>query len=110
VIEMQQLPGSQYRIQFGVKGWAAIAVGLIAFIAVAAALAIGFVLVALPMIVLAPAIYWFMPKRKVFFVENPDAKKPTSGPNGSPPGTIIDGTCREAESVETGGKTKAAGD
>jgi hypothetical protein len=60
---MQQLPSSQYRMQFGIKGWAAIAIGLTAFIAVATLLAIGFLFVALPMIVLAPLIYWFMPKR-----------------------------------------------
>jgi hypothetical protein len=97
---MQQLPGSQYRIQFGLKGWAAIVIGLTAFIAVAAALAIGFLFIALPMIVLAPVLYWFMPKRKVFFVGTPGTIKQTNDASGSPPGTVIDGTFREIDSKQ----------
>jgi hypothetical protein len=93
----QQLPGSQYRIQFGVKGWAAVAVGLTAFIAVAAALAIGFVFIALPVIALAPLIYWFMPKRKISAMINPGATAVKNDANGSPPGTIIDATFREID-------------
>ena len=51
---MPQLSGSPYRIQFGIKGWAALVGGLAIFIAVATALVIGFFFVVLPMIVLPP--------------------------------------------------------
>lgn len=60
---MQQLPGSQYRLQFGLKRWVTIAVGLAIFIAVAIFLSIGFFFVVLPMILLAPIIYYFTPKK-----------------------------------------------
>ena len=91
---MQQLPGSQYRIKFGLKAWALIAVGLTAFIAVAIGLAIGFFFIALPMIIVAPFIYWFMPKRKIHFVESPGTTGVVYDANDSSPGTIIDGEFR----------------
>ena len=94
---MQQLPGSQCRIQLGIKGWAAIAIGLTAFIAVATVLAIGFFFVVLPMVILAPLIYWLMPKQRVFFVGSPGASKPMNDANDSTPGPIIDGTYREID-------------
>ena len=91
----QQLPGSQYRVQFGIKGWALVAVGVTAFIAVATALAIGFFFIALPMIILSPLLYWFMPKRKINVVINPGATGVVYDADDSTPGTIIDGTYRE---------------
>ena len=60
---MQQLPGFQYRLQIGLKGWASIVVGLAVFIAITSFLAVGFLFVVLPMIVLSPVIYYFRPKK-----------------------------------------------
>lgn len=104
---MQQLPGSQYRIQFGAKGWLAIALGLIAFIAVAIALAIGFFFIALPLIVLAPLLYWFMPKRKIGSVINPGATGVVYDATDSARGTIIDG---EFKVIDTGPVKSTSGD
>lgn len=94
---MQQLPGPQYRIQFGIKGWLAIAFGLVAFIAVATALTVGFFFIALPMIILAPLVYWFMPKRKIGAVINPGVTGVVYDANDSAPGPIIDGTFSESD-------------
>ena len=96
---MQQLPGSQYRVQFGIGGWAKIVAGLAIFVALIAFLAVGFLFVVLPMIVLAPIIYWFMPKRKVFFVGSPWATGPTNDAKQSAPGDIIDGEFRVIEEL-----------
>ena len=90
---MLQLPGSQYRLQFGLKGWASIIVGLVIFIAVATFLAIGFLFVVLPMIVLAPVIYYFMPRKSGHVMRAPEMRE-TSEVKG---GAVIDGEYRVIE-------------
>lgn len=47
----------------GLRGWAAIAAGL-AFLVAVAFLAIGLVMFVLPIMLLAPIVYWLLPKPK----------------------------------------------
>jgi len=54
---------SPIRIQFGVRGWAAIVAAVIVLGAVTV-LAVGFLVFLLPVLILAPVLYWFMPKPK----------------------------------------------
>src|ERR1700692_1646231 len=94
---MQQLSGSQYRLQFGLKGWASIIVGLAIVIAVATFLAIGFLFVVLPMIVLAPVIYYFTPRKSEHVMRAPETTgtmRETSEVKG---GAVIDGEYRVIE-------------
>lgn len=58
---MQQLP--PVRIQFGLRGWAAIILGL-AIIGAVAFLAIGLLIFLLPVMLLSTLLYWFLPKPK----------------------------------------------
>jgi len=67
---MQRLPNSPVRIQFGVRGWAAVAVGL-AILVAATLLAIGFLFLVLPVVLLAPILFWFLPKPKIYKVGSP---------------------------------------
>ena len=60
---MPLLPNSPIRIQFGLRGWAAIAVGMAILVAIAL-LAIGFLVFLLPVLLIAPILYWLMPKPK----------------------------------------------
>ena len=55
---MQQLRGSGTRIQFGLKGWAAVGVGF-AVILTIALLAIGLFIFMLPALILAPVLFYF---------------------------------------------------
>jgi hypothetical protein len=55
------------RIQFGFRGWAAIAAALVILITVATAiafLAVGLFVFLLPALLIAPILYWLMPKPK----------------------------------------------
>jgi hypothetical protein len=94
---MQQLPGSQYRLQFGLKGWATIVVGLAIFIAVATFLAIGFFFVVLPMIVLAPIIYYFTPRKAARVMTTSETMRRMRMTGEEEGGTIIDGEYRVIE-------------
>ena len=96
---MQQLPGSQYRLQFGLKGWASIIVGSAILIAVATFLAIGFFFVVLPMILLAPVIYYFMPRKSWHVVRTPETMGTRMVPDEVKGGAVIDGEYRV---IETG--------
>lgn len=58
---MPQLPNSPIRIQFGFRGWAAVAVAM-AILATVAFLAIGIFVFLLPVLIVAPILYWLMPK------------------------------------------------
>ena len=102
---MQQLPKSQYRIRFGLRGWAAVVLGLATFMAVAAFLTIGFLFVVLPMIVLAPVIYHFLPKKSVYVVATPDSMERTAQKSDR---AIIDGDYRVIEAKAGGEKSQAA--
>ncbi len=96
-MKMHQPPGSQYRLRFGLKGWALIIVGLAVLITVAVFLAIGFFLVVLPMIVLAPVIYYFMPRNGGHIVRTPETIG-TMGTTGEVKrGAVIDGEYRVIE-------------
>jgi UPF0716 family protein affecting phage T7 exclusion len=94
---MQQLPGSQYRLQFGLRGWASIIIGLAIFIAIATFLAIGFFVVVLPMIVLAPAIYYFMSRKSGHVVSTPETVGTMSANGEVKGGAVIDGEYRVIE-------------
>ena len=94
---MQQLPGSQYRLQFGLKGWASIIVGSAILIAVAAFLAIGFFFVVLPMILLAPVIYYFMPRKSWHVARTPETMGTMRVPDEVKGGAVIDGEYRVIE-------------
>ena len=54
---------SPIRIQFGFRGWAAIAFAL-AILAAAALLAVSVFVLLLPALLIAPILYWLMPKPK----------------------------------------------
>ena len=62
---MQRLPNSPFQFRVGVRGWAAIAVGA-AILAVVALLAIGFFILLLPLVLLAPILFWFLPKPRIY--------------------------------------------
>jgi hypothetical protein len=94
---MQQIPGSQYRLQFGLKGWGAIVAGLAILIAVTVFLAIGFFFVVLPMIVLAPVIYYFMPKKIGRVVRSPETIGSMWTTGEVKRRTVIDGEYRVIE-------------
>ena len=81
---MQRLPNSPLQFQFGVRGWAAIAVG-VAILAVAAFLAIGFLILILPVVLLASILFWFLPKPKFYRVGARSEKPPVTE------ATIIEG-------------------
>jgi hypothetical protein len=97
VVEMRELPGSQYRLQFGLKGWTSIIVGLAIFIAVATFLAIGFFFVVLPMILLAPVIYYFMPWKSEQFMRKPETIRTIMATGEVKGGAVIDGEYRVIE-------------
>jgi len=77
---------SPVRIQFGLRGWAAIVVGL-AIVGAIAFLAIGLLVFLLPVLILSPVLYWLMPKHGRNRV-GPAEKEPAGGT------TIIDGNFR----------------
>jgi hypothetical protein len=81
---MQRLPNSPIQFQFGVRGWAAIAVGL-AILAVVTFLAIGFLILILPVVLLASILFWFLPKPKFYRVGTRSEKPPVAE------ATIIEG-------------------
>ena len=81
---MQRLPNSPLQFQLGVRGWAAIAVGVVT-LAVAAFLAIGFLVLILPVVLLASLLFWFLPKPKFYRVVTRPEKPPATQ------ATIIEG-------------------
>jgi hypothetical protein len=76
---------SPLRIQFGLRGWAAIAAALVLLAAVIF-LAIGLFVFLLPVLLLAPILYWLLPKPKIYRISNP-----ASAAEGA---TVIDGEFR----------------
>jgi len=81
---MQRLPNSPIQFQFGVRGWAAIAVGL-AILALVTFLAIGLFILILPVLLLAPILFWFLPKPRFHRVGAWSEKPPVTE------ATIIEG-------------------
>ena len=81
---MQQIPNSPIQFQLGVRGWAAIAVG-VAILAVVTFLAIGFLILILPVVLLASILFWFLPKPKFHRVSAWSEKPPVTD------ATVIEG-------------------
>jgi hypothetical protein len=81
---MRRLTNSPSQYQFGLRGWAAVTVGL-AILAAVAFLAIGFVVLILPVMLLAPILFRFLPKSKFYKVSSPVEKPPATG------ATVIEG-------------------
>jgi hypothetical protein len=96
---MQQLHGSGTKIQFGLKGWAAIGVGF-AVVLATALLAIGLFIFMLPVLILAPAVFYFTHRSKTF----PRAAQ-RSTDHRSSQGAIIDGEFRVIDSDDNAGKS-----
>jgi 4-hydroxybenzoate polyprenyltransferase len=64
---MQEFNNQRIQLKFGIKGWMAIGVGVAILGAITTAvvlLAVGLFVFTLPMLILAPLIYWLVPKRK----------------------------------------------
>ena len=97
---MPQLPNSPIRIQFGLRGWAAIAVGL-AILGAVAFVAVGLFIFFLPLLLLAPVLYWLLPKPKIYRVGNPAAKRANDA-------TIIDGEFRVIDATSEGNSEPAS--
>src|ERR1700677_4641703 len=74
---MQRLPNSPFRFQFGVRGWAAISVGLAIF-AVIGLLAVGFLFLVLPVALFASIVFWFLPKPRIHKVGSPSDEPPAA--------------------------------
>jgi hypothetical protein len=81
---MRQLPKFPLRIQFGVRGWAVIAVA-VAIFATFTFLAIGIFVLFLPVLLIAPILFWFLPKPKLYPI-GPSLEKPRISD-----ATVIDG-------------------
>jgi hypothetical protein len=74
---MRRLSNSPFQYRFGLRGWAAVAVGL-AILAAISFLAIGFVVLILPVVLLAPIFLRFLPKSKFYRVSSPVEKPPAT--------------------------------
>jgi hypothetical protein len=96
---MPQPHNSPVRVQFGLRGWAAIVTAVIVLGAVTV-LAFGFLVFMLPVLILAPVIYWLVPKPKVYRVNNPAEKEVAGGT------TIIDGDFRVISGGASEGKSE----
>lgn len=98
-LERPHLQESPRHIRFDLRGWAAIATGLALLVAVAF-LAIGLFIFFLPILILAPVLYWLMPKPKFYRVGNPASKNSAKGT------TIIDGEFRVIDANASGGDSR----
>ncbi len=89
---MPRPSNSPAQFQLRLSGWKAIAVGLVilaTLIAALALLAIGFFVLILPLMILAPVLYYFVPQlRPRRFTRADTAMQPTDG------GAIIDADFR----------------
>ena len=77
---MSEPNSSPIRIQFGFRGWAAIAVGM-AILAAFALLAVGVLVFVLPVVLIAPIFYWLTPKLKpnpISYAMNNDIIRPAN--------------------------------
>lgn len=85
-IAMPRIPNAPGQFQLQLSGWKAIAFGLMFLaivIAVLVLLTIGFFVIALPIMLLAPVFFYFMPRPKRFTQADP-TETPANG------GEIID--------------------
>jgi fatty acid desaturase len=104
---MPRLQNSPVRIQLGLRGWAAIATALAILIAVIVAitfLAIGLFVFVLPAMLLAPLVYYFMPKPKPVRPVSDTAERELNRP------TTIDGTFRVTDMTPPENKSGANGE
>ena len=92
---MPRLHNSPIHVQVGLRGWAAIAAILAILIAVAVALAflaVGFFIFVLPVMLIAPLFYYFLPKAKPVHPVGDSAEEELNLP------TTIEGTFRVTDS------------
>jgi hypothetical protein len=94
-LKRPHLQESPRHIRVGLRGWVAIATGLALLVALAF-LAIGLFIFFLPVLILAPVLYWLMPKPKIYRVSNPASKNSARGT------TIIDGEFRVIDANTSG--------
>jgi UPF0716 family protein affecting phage T7 exclusion len=101
---MPRPPNFPAQFQLRILGWKAIAVGLAILVAIIAALVlltIGFFIIILPLMILAPVLYYFVPKlrTKLRYIDDNVTKQATDS------GAIIDGefkvvdTCAAEEQI-----------
>jgi hypothetical protein len=86
---------SPIHMEFGLRGWAAIAAA-VAILGATIFLAIGFFVFFLPVMILAPVLYWLLPKPKIYSVNIWPENEPTKDM------TVIDGEFRvvDASAIE----------
>jgi len=102
---MPRPPKSPIRIQFGLSGWVAILSALAIFfllVATIAFLAVGLFVFFLPVLLIAPILYYFMPnlRPKVVTLNGASTQWETKGQ------TIIDGEFRVVDANEVEGNTE----
>ena len=104
---MPQPTNCPIRIQLGLSGWMAIAAALAIFAAITVAitfLAIGIFVFALPVLLVAPVLYYFRPKPKLHSVRaNVMGENPTSET------AIIEGEFRVVDTSQAEGKIEPTG-
>ena len=103
---MPQPINSPIRIQFGVRGWAAIAIAL-AILAAFAVLAVSFLVFLLPVLLITPILYWLMPKPKLHPVShamNGKISRPSTDTD------IIEGEFTVVSGTTTKHQSRSSGD
>lgn len=106
---MSRPPKSSIRIQFGLSGWVAIISALAIFsvlVAAIAFLAVGLFVILLPILLIAPVLYYFMPnlRPKVVPLNGGETQWETKGH------TVIDGDFRVVDACEVEGNAKPPGE
>lgn len=106
---MPRPPKSPVRIQFGLSGWVAIISALAIFAVLVAAiafLAVGLFIFLLPVLLIAPVLYYFMPnlRPKVAPLNGVATQWETKGQ------TLIDGEFRVVDANEVEGNAKPSGE
>jgi hypothetical protein len=87
---MPQIPNSPFRIQFGARGWVAIAMAA-AMLALLVFLALGFLILLLPIAVIGSLLYWLLPRPRIYRFGNPAEESPAEDAG------VIEGTFRASE-------------
>ena len=106
---MPRQPKSPVRTRFGLSGWVAIISALAIFAVLVAAiafLAVGLFVFLLPVLLIAPVLYYFMPnlRPKAVTLNGASAQWETKGQ------TIIDGEFRVVDANEVEGSAKPPGE
>jgi hypothetical protein len=90
-VGVTQMPNSPIRIQFGVRGWAAIGMAA-AMLALLVFLALGFLILLLPIALIGSALYWLLPRPRIYRFGNPGEESPAEDVG------VIEGTFRAGKS------------